>query len=366
MATRTITASGGTRAWHDVLTWVEGAVPTSADDVVGTAASGNITLNANGACRSLDLTDYTALVSHSSSVVITVGDALGGKFIFSSAMGYNRSGTAARFHFASTSNNGGAGWPIALGGKQLAFPTFIIAAVGGHWVLQDGLTAVGDIVLSGGTLDTNGKPVQCVEFTSTGTAARAVILGSSTVTLTGTAAVWNVTGSNVTVSAAAATIVITNTSTTNRTFNGFSATYGTLDATYNSAGTLIVGGSNTFGTFKFSGSVAKSVRFQHATTTTVTNWIVNGTAGNLITIFSSTAGSSTTVLNKAGGGTAVSEYVHLTDITATPADTWYASTGSVDNGNNTGWTFGAPPGEPVDTGVGQRVFRMRRVPMGVR
>ena len=57
MATRTIANAGGN--WNVIGTWVEGAVPTSADAVVATVTSGNLTINATGAiCASIDFTNY--------------------------------------------------------------------------------------------------------------------------------------------------------------------------------------------------------------------------------------------------------------------------------------------------------------------
>lgn len=57
MATRTISNTGGN--YNAVGTWVEGIVPTSADDVVSTATSGPLTINVSSAARSFNLTTYT-------------------------------------------------------------------------------------------------------------------------------------------------------------------------------------------------------------------------------------------------------------------------------------------------------------------
>lgn len=57
MATRTISNTGGN--YNATGTWVEGAVPTSADDVVATATSGQLTVNVASAARSFNFTNYT-------------------------------------------------------------------------------------------------------------------------------------------------------------------------------------------------------------------------------------------------------------------------------------------------------------------
>jgi hypothetical protein len=72
MPTRTISDAGGN--WNAAATWAEGAVPTSADDVVANATSGNLTINATATCKSLVLTGYNAAsaVTHNSGITLTV------------------------------------------------------------------------------------------------------------------------------------------------------------------------------------------------------------------------------------------------------------------------------------------------------
>jgi hypothetical protein len=57
MATRTISNAGGN--YNATATWVEAAVPTSADDVVATATSGQLTVNVASAARNFNFTNYT-------------------------------------------------------------------------------------------------------------------------------------------------------------------------------------------------------------------------------------------------------------------------------------------------------------------
>lgn len=57
MAIRTISNTGGN--YNATGTWVEGAVPTSADDVVATATSGQLTVNVASAAQSFNFTNYT-------------------------------------------------------------------------------------------------------------------------------------------------------------------------------------------------------------------------------------------------------------------------------------------------------------------
>lgn len=57
MATRTISNAGGN--YNATGTWVEGIVPTSADDVVATATSGQLTVNVASAAATFNFTNYT-------------------------------------------------------------------------------------------------------------------------------------------------------------------------------------------------------------------------------------------------------------------------------------------------------------------
>lgn len=56
MATRTISAAGGN--WTATGTWVGGVVPLSTDDIVGTASSGQLTVNTAASVLKWDFTNY--------------------------------------------------------------------------------------------------------------------------------------------------------------------------------------------------------------------------------------------------------------------------------------------------------------------
>lgn len=344
MPTRTIAATGG--PWGTNTTWVELAVPTAADDVVANAASGALTINVAAACRSIDLSAYTSTLTHNTSITLTVGDASGGALNFTGAWTYTRaSATTSAVTFASTSNNGGAGWAVTAGGKTFSNVQF--NGAGGKWVLQDAFatTTTASFAPLQGTLDTNNQAVSAGSFVSSGSLTRAITLGTSTINLqlTTASAVINMTATGLTFSGASSAWVIASASVNTRTLAMAGLTYGTL--TYivaASTGIIVITGSNTFDTINVSGG-ARTLRLTHGTTTTVTTFNVFGTAGNLVTLDSSTAGSTTTQLTKAGGGTAVSAYISVKDINGNPGTTWYADPGGVDAGNNQDWTFGPPP-----------------------
>jgi hypothetical protein len=116
-----------------------------------------------------------------------------------------------------------------------------------------------------------------------------------------------------------------------KTFVGGGSTYNcTLQNA--GAGALTVTGNNTFTTI--SNSVQPTTfTFESGSTQTVTNWSVNGTAGNLVTI--NATSTSQASLSKSSG-VVTSNYLNLQYSNATGGATWYALN-SVDSGNNTGW-----------------------------
>jgi hypothetical protein len=71
MPTRTVSNAGGN--WDSVGTWVEGAVPTSADDVVFTATSGNVTVNVAGLTRGINFANYVGTMTFLANISIIGG-----------------------------------------------------------------------------------------------------------------------------------------------------------------------------------------------------------------------------------------------------------------------------------------------------
>jgi hypothetical protein len=101
MATRTISNAGGN--WNALATWVEGAVPTTADQVVATATSGNVTINVtNAVCGGLDLTGYVGTLTFTAGQFLTVS----GNVILVATMTYAGSGTLRCSGTSSITTNG--------------------------------------------------------------------------------------------------------------------------------------------------------------------------------------------------------------------------------------------------------------------
>ena len=232
---------------------------------------------------------------------------------------------------------------INTAGKTLQFPMFIEA----RGTLQLGAalncSAATGITHYAGTFSAVTYNVTCVIFDSNYSNTRTLNMGSGTWTLTGTGTVWNfATVTGLTLNKDTANILLSNTTTTARTFAGGGQTYNKLTiggATGTS--TLTFTGSNTFSELASTKTVAHTLSFTGGTTQTVGAWTITGTVGNVVTIQSSAAASHT--LTKTGGGIVSADYLSISRSTATPSDTWYAGANSTNGGSNSGWIFTAPP-----------------------
>jgi hypothetical protein len=206
----TITAAAGGGNWSVGGTWVGGVVPTAADDVLLTGASGNVTIDTPAAtCRSLDCTGYVGTLTIAGTNNLSIGNASGGSLKLSVGMTL-AVGASGTFTFVSTSDNGGSGWSITTAGKAL--PAVAFNGVGGKWKLLDAFTLSGarTITFTAGHLDTNGMSVTASIFSSSGTGVRTLTLGASVLTLTGTSSSWlTTTSTNLTMTPNTATINLT-------------------------------------------------------------------------------------------------------------------------------------------------------------
>lgn len=235
----------------------------------------------------------------------------------------------------STVTSGGNGF------QQIVFNGF-----GGTYTLQDAFSATSTLTLTSGTLNTNSQQVSCLNFATAGILTRAITGGTANwlISQAGALNIISISGSAITVSLANVTFIVTQISSNTRTFTGGGNVFGGLTYTLaGSTGTLVISGSNTFGTLAVSdASNARTLQFTAGTTTTITNaFTVSGTASNLITINSSSAGTPA-ILSKASGVIA-RQYLSIQDSTATGGATWYAGALSTNVSGNTGWIFTNPP-----------------------
>ena len=165
-------------------------------------------------------------------------------------------------------------------------------------------------------------------------------IGTAVWTIFGTGFCWNVAGT--TTLTGSAEIILSDTSTTARTFAGGGKTYGKLTiGGATGISTTSISGANTFAEIASTKTVAHTIEFPIATTT-VAAFTVSGTSGNVVTL-SRTGASGVFTLTKTGVGVVSSNYLSISNSTATPTLTWYAGANSTDGGGNTGWIFANAP-----------------------
>lgn len=238
--------------------------------------------------------------------------------------------------FAGTSGP----YTITSNGKTYDRPV-TFNGVGGTWQFFDTFTqgSTRAMTLTNGTLNANDKTVSIGTF-ALGSGTKTLTLGSGTWTVAG--ATWNANTNvaNLTVSASTGTISMTSGSA--KTFSGGGKAWPTLNQ--GGAGALTIAQSNTFADITATaGGRPSTVSLTAGTTQTVTQFTLSGTAGNLITLNTTSAGSRATL--SGSSGTNSISYVSLKDIAATGGAVWraYTANGNVDGGNNIGWDFNFDP-----------------------
>lgn len=336
----TIVAAAGGGNWNATGTWVGSVVPGASDDVQLASSSGSVTINVSSACRSLDCTGYTATLTHSASVTLSVGDSVAGLSNIAmktvSGMTYTVSSTTTSvLNLISTS---ATQQDLTTGGKT--WPTWTVNGVGSSYKLTDSNTvnAASTVTLTAGTLDTNGQTVSWGKFSSSNSNTRVITLGASAITLTATSgSPWDITtATNATLNAN--TSSITCSASASGSFAGGGLTYNNVTLT-NAAG-ITMSGANTFANLTVSGTTQANMLLSLAANQTVTGTLTCTGASNPARrtyVTSNTIGTSRTI---------TAAVVSLTDadfqdITGAGAATW-SGTRVGDAGGNSGITFDSP------------------------
>jgi hypothetical protein len=207
------------------------------------------------------------------------------------------------------------------------------------------LNSARGLTLNAGTFDAVAYNVTAGTFTNGGSTTNILKMGSGTWTLSGTGSVWNTPlGAPITF-AGTATIVLSDTSTTARTFAGDGRYYNKLTIGGTTGiSTLTITGPNTFGELASTKTVAHTVTFTAGQTTTIGKWAVTGTAGNVVTVQSDLAPIAFT-LSIAGPANSGIDYLSVRDCTVatTSPGEFYVGANSTNVSNNTRVIFTATP-----------------------
>ena len=242
----------------------------------------------------------------------------------------------------------------------------------------------GTLTLNAGALNAgNNSNVTIGSLSSWSGSARTLVMGSGTTwhlvnnSTSGAVNMWNMYPYSLTLNSAGSTIDVANNGSVNIidslglggyiynnltihgdagirsiSIDGNSTFTGTVTIGETSAKTVYITGSNTIGTLAIAGP--KNIFFTPLTTQTIATFSANGTAGNLVTMKTTSSGlqgddcsSQFFTFAKTGGGTITSDYISLQDSHATPTNTWHAGSHSInvlggqygDLQCNDGWLF---------------------------
>jgi len=339
----TIVADVGGGNWNTGSTWVGGVAPTAADDAQLTVTSGNVTIAATAACRSLDCTGYVGTLTHNTGIALNIGDGTAGlgnialKLVAGMTYTLGSASTSA-ISFISTS---ATQQTIATGGKTCGNTT--INGSGSSYLLSDSFTTgtPAAFTVTQGIFDSGTQAMTVGSFSSSGTLTRTVTITSSTITCTNAGGnAWAFTViTNLTFNSTGSTIVMSGgTGGAATTFSGGGLTYATVQFT--GSGVSALSGANTFATLTRTGTASKTGAFQLGGNQTVTSALnLDGNSStNRMLVQSTVLGTARTITITAA--TVSASNVDFSDITLSVATDLSAVTGkSGDCGGNSGITF---------------------------
>ena len=284
----------------------------------------------SGSAKNVDFTGFSGTWGATSTATIY------GNLTLSTGMTLTTSDSLMTFGATSGTQT------ITSNAKTMDFP-LTFNGVGGTFQLQDALLmgTSRTLIHTNGTIDLNGKTLTVGTAYTTATGTKNLTFNGGTLVCPNAAvtAFNNAVPTGFTTTAGTGTGKISMTAATAKTFVGGGSTFN-CTLSNDGAGALTISGANTF-TNIANGVQPTSFVFPIATTQTVTNWNVSGTAGNLVTITSGTAGMPA-LLSKASGIVS-SNYLSLKDSTATGGAAWYAGANSTNVSGNLGWIFSSAP-----------------------
>jgi hypothetical protein len=364
MATRTIVNAGG--IWSATGTWVEGAVPTAADDVVATPTSGNLTINATANCRSINLAGYTGTFAFTGSQTLNIGTTTPGPgnvaLNFPVGMTFTRLSSSVNFISTSATQQ-----TINSNGKQ--FNQVTINGVGSSYILASDLSTNGTFTITNGAFNDGGYTITLLgAFASNNSNVRSITLsGITIVSVTGSTSwnmftltnlTWSHTG---TIRAADVGVTVTNQLMRfGQAPNGLAINI--LEIYTAGSNNVIIEGSCSFNKITTVGGFSETIAFQPGSTQTLTGGedsLPSGSSGNVLTLKSNTNGVAWNLVKTTGQ--VVCDYLSLQDSVASGGATFYAGANSTDVSGNSGWSFTSPGGggggggsdpAPIIQGVG--------------
>jgi hypothetical protein len=258
------------------------AQDTAVFDEAAGSVTGTITINAAWNIGTFDASARTSAMTLTTS---TNTPTVYGNWLFGT--GVTSSSTTGTITFSKRGTQ-----TITSNGVQFGCPV-IIDSVSGITQLADALSAARIITLNSGTFDAVTYNVTPLGWTAdSSTSVRTLKMGSGTWTLTdiGTG-IWSFANTtNLNFYKGTANIVLSDTSTSARTFAGGGLSYNklTIGGTTGTSTTTITG-NNQFTELASTKTVAHTIDFG-STTQTFGKWTVTGTVGNVVTLTGSGTG----------------------------------------------------------------------------
>lgn len=294
------------------------SVPTSADDVYFNASSGggNITTSGSPTCKNFDTTGFSGDFYNSN----LTWNIYGTSFIYT--LGSNLGGTLKFWNVGTVTITGAKGTNL------------ITASAGTTLSFSGAINFSGNFTLGGGgavTFEGNSATFYVGGTFTSSNASNILNLGSAVIKCLN---FTNTVGSTVNAGTSTINIYRYADGGTSGTFAGGGKTYYKLK---NENQALIITGANTFSILELNPvSATTDVTFPSGVTQTVASIVSNGTAGNLVEIMSSTAGTAYTLTYPSG--TISCDYIAIMDSNVTGGATWNAGLNSINYGHNIGWS----------------------------
>jgi fibronectin-binding autotransporter adhesin len=311
-ATAWATSSGGTPNINNFPLAQDTAVFDNA--VAVTTAS----ITASWNIGTLDMSGRTSAMTFN---IVAASPSIYGNFLFGT--GITPTGTVAIIF------SGRGTQTITSNGIASTFP-ITIDSFSGTVQLADALSidAARTLTLTSGTFDAVTYNVTTGLMAVSGTAIKTLKMGSGTWTLSGTGSVWTLANVGTTFFKGSADIVLSNTSTTARTFGGGNFSYNKLTiGGATGISTLTINDTNQFTELASTKTVAHTIALG-TTTQTFGAWTVTGTAGNVVTV------TGTATLTIAGARVSGVDYLAMgtTTVSATSPGEFYSGANSTGTG----------------------------------
>lgn len=364
MATRTIANGGGN--YTAIGSWVEGAVPTSADTVTATVTSGQLTINGTSVAGSVNLSAYTNTLSGAGTWTVS------GNILFGTGMTITATGILT-INASSTITSNGKPWTgtltpsltptITLGDNfQVNAISHALAATAAITVNGNILSVIGNITMSAGRSFNGTTTFKCVgtglitngggilnnfQIATSGTSTFSSTFTYNTGTFTYISGATDFTTNNTTIAVAAATTFDTGGITLNNmNFQTTDFTV-TLNSMLNLAGTLTTSRNTTFGGIggwsvsNFNCVTAgRTTTLNTGNTYTITSGItLTFTSASHGGFVSSSSGTKANLILNIGASQDI-DFCDATDIDSSAGQTFWSYKGILSNTNN--WNLIVP------------------------